>query len=105
MLLNLSVVRGKAIEARQLAEKFRSNQRKDQILARLASHIEAGAVTKAEIKDPMSGLPHPAGSSRTRLFIAPHWDVVRGGDGSIRVDVSTAQAGTAISSFSSRIKL
>ena len=43
MLLHLSMVRGKAIEARQLADKIRSNRRKGQILGRLASHLAAGA--------------------------------------------------------------
>jgi hypothetical protein len=106
--LNLTVVRQKAIRARQLADKTRNDLTKGKILAQVLSGIETGKLTEKDIKDLISGPPveEAADSSEVvRLFIAPGWDVLRDGH-SVRVEVSTPHAaGTAITSASRQISI
>jgi 5-methylcytosine-specific restriction endonuclease McrA len=111
LLLHLKVVRSKASNARKVAQRIQADQNKDKILGRLASAIEAGAVTEAEIEQFISDLPRivrkAADLPDVRLYISPNWDVLRSGDGRfVRVVVSSSHvAGTAISSASSTFKL
>ena len=104
LLVHLQVVQMKARQARAISDKIQNDRKnKASLLTRLAANIEAGKLTKKEVEDFLSGLPRTvkeAASPGVQLFIAPNWDVLRGGDGSVRVVVSTRQqAGTAIGSW------
>jgi hypothetical protein len=98
--------RKRALLLEATSEKIQSDRRKASILARLASSIEAGTLSKKEIEDFLSNLPQiirkGAELPDVHLFIAPNWEVIRAGDGrSVRV-VSNPQARNAISFTSSR---
>jgi hypothetical protein len=106
LLLHLAVLPMKAIEARAISDKIERDNRKTSVLARLATSIEAGTLSKQEVEDFLSDLPRTIRRApdlpEEHLFIDPNWEIVRSGDGrSVRV-ISNPQAGTAISSTSSR---
>lgn len=106
LLLLLPVAQMNAVVARAACEKIQSDRRKAPILARLATSIEAGTLSKEEIEDFLSDLPQiirkGAELPDMHLFIAPNWEVIRPGDGrSVRV-ISNPQARDAISFTSSR---
>ena len=104
LLLHLGLIRVRASNAKKVAEKIQVDGNKDKILGRLASHIEAGAVSAAEVEQFISDLPRivrkAADLPDVRLCVSPKWDVLRSGDGRfVQVVVSSPHAaGTAISS-------
>jgi hypothetical protein len=104
LLLHLAVVQSKAAFARSTAEAIQNDRKSARTFAKLASLIEAGTVSKADLEDFLAGLPliTKKGISLPdeHMFIASSWEIIRSGDGgSIRVN-STPQAGTAFSSTS-----
>jgi hypothetical protein len=104
--MHLEVIRMKARVAQAISEKIQSDKRKDAVLARLGTLIEAGTLTQPELEDFLASLPRTikkaADLPDVHLFIAPNWEVIRSGDGrSVRVS-PIPQAGNAISSTSWR---